>query len=64
MIHLHFVFPFLLAVRKRGHTKNTDEVAEGEKEVSGVIFKLQSNRFLKENLVLTEYQAEPFFEDK
>ncbi|CAF4919571.1 unnamed protein product [Rotaria sp. Silwood1] len=27
------------------------------------LFKVQSNRFLKENLALTEYRTEPFFED-
>lgn len=28
------------------------------------LFKVQSNRFLKENLAITNYRKDPFFEDK
>ncbi len=28
------------------------------------LFKVQSNRLLKENLIITAYRKDPFFEDK
>ncbi|CAF4549776.1 unnamed protein product, partial [Rotaria magnacalcarata] len=64
-------------VRKRRRTKDVNEIDEGTSASSakttatkrtGVskakLFKVQSNRFLKENQNVTEYEVDPFFESK
>ncbi|CAF3793465.1 unnamed protein product [Rotaria socialis] len=62
-------------VRKRRRTKDVNEIDEGTSASSGKttatkqtgvskakLFKVQSNRFLKENQNVTEYEVDPFFE--
>lgn len=56
---------FLLAVRKRRRTKSVDEIDKEPIAKSGTkLFKVESNRFLKENLAVTTYRVDPFFEDE
>ncbi len=64
-LYVHYVRLFFLAVRKRRRTKNIDEIQKKPVVMSKAkLFKVQSNRFLKENLTETTYQVDPFFEDK
>lgn len=53
-------------VRKRRRTVDVDEVEQEQpkKKPKARLFKVQSNRFLKENQTVTEYQVDPFFESK
>lgn len=53
-------------VRKRRRTLDVGEVEQKKvpKKSKVNLFKVQSNRFLKENQAVTEYQVDPFFEDK
>ncbi|CAF1343422.1 unnamed protein product [Rotaria magnacalcarata] len=62
------------SVKKRRRTKDINDVTEGEKPVKRAatkpiattkaqLFKVQSNRLLKENLTITNYRKDPFFED-
>ncbi|UJR19473.1 hypothetical protein I4U23_022604 [Adineta vaga] len=54
-------------IRKRRRTKDIDEVFQRSTKPVTIstakLFKVQSNRFLKENPTLTNYEIEPFFED-
>lgn len=56
---------FRIAIRKRRRTKSVDEVIKEPAAISKAkLFKVQSNRFLRENLAVTTYQIDPFFQDK
>ncbi|CAF4470899.1 unnamed protein product [Rotaria sp. Silwood2] len=61
-------------IKKRRRTKDITEITQGEKPAKKTaakpmttskaqLFKVQSNRLLKENLVITNYRKDPFFED-
>lgn len=53
-------------VRKRRRTVDVNEVEQEQprKKPKAKLFKVQSNRFLKENQVVTDYEVDPFFESK
>jgi len=58
---------FRIAIEKRRRTKSIDEI--DETTLSSVtskpkLFKVESNRLLKENPSITEYRIDPFFDTK